>query len=76
MTREYKEQLKIFYRYFLGETINANKCTIDNYYDLDFSFEKPTGLFVASSSKPLEITNNALGYRIIYLLDKFQIDLY
>jgi hypothetical protein len=72
--KEYKKQLKIFYRYFLGETMNANKCTIDNYYDLDFSFEGPTGLFVASSSKPLEITNNALGYRIIYLLDKFQID--
>ena len=66
-----KKLLKRFLREFLGQTKNAKKCTIENLDDLRLEYDS-SGTLVAFSSKPLIISNKALGYRITYFLDEFK----
>jgi hypothetical protein len=64
---EFKEQ-------FLGSTPNARECKIVNPKVLYFHFDKATQTLSATAGEFLVIENNALGYRIKYLLNNFEHD--
>lgn len=57
---------------FLGSSVNAAVTKIKNEDDLDFDFENQK--FTAFSRRPLEVVNQALGYKIIYDMQLFEID--
>lgn len=64
---EWKENLKTFQKFFLGQTELTNACIIENEYKIDFS-EDASGNLSAKISKPLMIINNALGYKVEAIL--------
>ncbi len=66
------QYLDIFRKQFLGETVNAYTCKILNESALVFSYNNNGNLLTAYSARPLEISNKALGYKIIFYLDDFQ----
>ncbi|HWZ03534.1 MAG TPA: carboxypeptidase-like regulatory domain-containing protein, partial [Mucilaginibacter sp.] len=63
-----------FLRLFFGNSEFAPDCKILNPDLLDFDFDSSTLVFSASSSDFLEIENNALGYKIRYLLTSLTSD--
>lgn len=74
---EWRRNLEIFKREILGNTINAFECKILNPEVLDFKINPKPYYLTANASRPMEIINNALGYRIhvILLSFKFEQDL-
>ncbi len=68
---EWRQNFKKFRTLFIGESSNANRCRITNPYHLDFTPDS-AGYFIARSSKPLLIENNALGYDIRIILNLFR----
>ena len=71
---DYLSQLRIFKKYFLGETINAGKCTITNIDEIDFNYDEESKVLTAAATQPIEIENRALGYKVFYLLKEFKVD--
>jgi hypothetical protein len=71
---EYARQLKTFNRLFLGTTVNAAQCEIENIADVNFVYDKEKKILTATCDKPIEIDNKALGYHVTYLLDLFKVD--
>src|SRR5258708_73128 len=71
---DYRKQVAWFKRYFLGETINASKCRIVNLDHVEFKFDEEDSIFTASCDEPIEVENNALGYRVLYYLEEFKLD--
>jgi len=65
-----KEQLKVFQKAFLGTDKNAKETDIQNDDILQF-YTAPSGKLSAHSNDFLLITNNALGYKIKYMLKEF-----
>ncbi len=63
---------KVFLEEFLGRTRNAKQCEIENLNDVRLGYDKSSGTLVAFCSKPLIISNKALGYRIKYFLEEFE----
>ncbi len=61
---QFKEEL-------FGTTPFAERCKILNPWVIDFS--KKQGSFLATANEPIEIANDALGYRISFKLDFFTI---
>ncbi len=59
---------------FLGKTDIAKECKILNPDLLDLSYDDATSTLTASSSDFLNIENDALGYRIKYLVTYFKMD--
>ena len=70
--RERTADLRIFRNEFLGTTDNARSCQIINEKDITFNTGNSDDTLKAYASKPITIYNNALGYIIIYYLDKFE----
>lgn len=70
--RQWRRHLARFERLFLGETPNAARCRLVNPYVLDFRTDD--GTFRASARAPLVIENEALGYRLTYLLHDFAME--
>ncbi|MBD1391766.1 carboxypeptidase-like regulatory domain-containing protein [Mucilaginibacter glaciei] len=70
--KEWFKNLEIFKKQFLGENENASKCKILNAERLLLVYNKKTHVLKASSDELLKIDNNALGYRITYLLANFE----
>jgi len=68
--KEWDKQLKRFEKIFLGTTRFANSCKILNPWVLEFKETVVNGknVFTAAASRPLEIENAALGYRVDYHL--------
>ena len=66
--------LKLFKKYFLGESNNAAGCTILNSEVLNFTMNGK--ILSASSDDFLQIQNSVLGYKIKYLLKDFQYNSY
>ncbi len=62
-----------FTDYFLGTTPNATQCRIKNKESIRFRFFKRTNRVIAYCDEPLEIENRALGYRIQYQLEDFEV---
>ncbi len=67
--KEWERDLKKFENAFLGNSIFASKCEIKN--DWVVEFDKQGGEFKASATNMLEISNQALGYNIYFLLSHF-----
>ena len=70
--RTWKKHLKKFKDIFFGESGNSKKCKIVNPEVLDFHMNDSLECLTASASGPLEIENQALGYRISYYLKEFK----
>lgn len=63
-----------FKKHFLGETHNSKKCRILNPKDIHLYFDPKDGVLVAHSKKPIEIENLALGYKVYYYLNQFEVN--
>jgi len=74
LARERRLNLEIFKDQFLGQTYNSQQCKILNENDITFNYEKDKDTLRAYASKPVQIENSALGYKITYFLDKFEYD--
>ena len=70
--RKRKSNLKLFINEFLGRTANARDCEITNLNDITFNYNSDQDTLKAFALKPILINNKALGYKIIYFLDKFE----
>jgi hypothetical protein len=70
--KEWKRNLFLFKREFLGQTPNASSCKILNPWILEFNYNSETGKLEAGAEDELVIENNALGYKISYLLESFE----
>ncbi|NOX18144.1 MAG: carboxypeptidase-like regulatory domain-containing protein, partial [Chlorobi bacterium] len=67
----WQRNYEIFFAAFVGTSDNADECTIQDPYDLDFS-RNDDGTLLATVTKPIEIINKALGYKITYFLESFR----
>ncbi|WP_421765384.1 carboxypeptidase-like regulatory domain-containing protein [Ekhidna sp.] len=61
-----------FKKELIGLTENADKCVIENPEALDFTYNRGANALRAYASEPLQIRNDALGYRITYFLESFR----
>jgi hypothetical protein len=69
-----KKMYKTFTEFFLGQTPNSNHCTIENPDDISLWRERNDEILAAAADKPIIVKNEALGYRVHYLLDQFELD--
>lgn len=65
---------KLFTDNFIGNSDNATTCTIKNYKSIRFRFLKKDNILTALAMEPLIIINRALGYRIQFQLEKFEVN--
>jgi hypothetical protein len=74
-TNEVKDGLakygQFFMNEFIGKSTNSKQCIIQNPEALHFFFSKKKNRLKITSTEPLIIKNNALGYNIKYELDSF-----
>ena len=70
----WQRDFETFKRLFLGTSDNARYCKILNPDVLELDFDPSTRVFTAKSSDFIEIQNDALGYRIKYLLSELNSD--
>ncbi len=68
--KKWKRLYKKFESSFLGETQNANSCIITNPWVVDIT-KGASGELIAKSTLPIEIINNALGYKLLFYLTDF-----
>jgi hypothetical protein len=61
----------LFRSEFLGPSLFARQCKILNPYDIQFYDTDPRGGFSARSNKFIEVENDALGYKVKFLLNYF-----
>jgi hypothetical protein len=66
--------LRNFKKYFIGENHNATACEIINEKDLVAYTDEDENALIAFARAPLEIRNEALGYRLIYDLGNFEVN--
>lgn len=69
--KDWERKLKRFKKVFLGEDKLAAACTIKNPWVLEFDDSNSVLGLRAKAEVPLEIENNALGYRILFHLKDF-----
>ncbi|MEQ9008385.1 MAG: hypothetical protein RLP12_10905, partial [Ekhidna sp.] len=61
----------IFRREILSQSNNAEQCVIENPEVINFSFDNSDESLIAFAQQPIQIRNDALGYRINYFLESF-----
>ncbi|RDC54207.1 carboxypeptidase-like regulatory domain-containing protein [Pedobacter chinensis] len=66
--------INLFKNFFIGTTPNAEECKIVNPNVLIIDYEKDDSRLTVKTNQFLIIDNQALGYRIKYLLNEFQYD--
>ncbi len=66
---DWKENLKIFTRVFIGESENSKKTKFINPEVLNFVKEKGSKVIKVYSDSVLKIENDALGYKLYIILD-------
>lgn len=71
--RVWEKNYMMFKREFFGKTGNAEKCEIINPGVLNFVENKEDDVFIATAPVPLELINNALGYKILCVIRTFRI---
>jgi len=69
--KTWEKQLKKFEKVFLGDDEIASNCKIVNPWVIDFSDKVKGKQLTAHASAPLEIENNALGYKLYFFLTDF-----
>ncbi|MCL1973953.1 MAG: carboxypeptidase-like regulatory domain-containing protein, partial [Bacteroidetes bacterium] len=67
------ERMRIFKKFFLGESVAANSCVIHNEDDILLRYDNNTATLHASSRNPLVVENRHLGYRIHIDIQYFQV---
>ena len=72
LVKKRKANLKLFKNEFLGITENGHNCDILNENDITFNYNSDIDTLKAFASKPILINNKALGYQVIFSLDKFE----
>ncbi|MBC7873400.1 MAG: carboxypeptidase-like regulatory domain-containing protein [Ferruginibacter sp.] len=65
---------KVFMENFMGRTPNAAHCKIKNEKTIRFRYYKKSNRVVAYSDEPLILENKALGYRISYQMEDFEVN--
>lgn len=68
-----EKYLDLFKNEFLGNSQFASECKILNPAVLDFSYDDATKTLTASSYDFLQIENDALGYKLKYLITNFSL---
>nr|WP_315140052.1 carboxypeptidase-like regulatory domain-containing protein [uncultured Flavobacterium sp.] len=71
-----KSMLNIFREYFLGRTVAGKSCKIENEDEISFVYDYDNNLLTASSSVPLLVNNEYLGYKIKFDLYEFSLKFY
>lgn len=71
---EWKNNLSVFKRQFIGKTELAVDCEILNPEVLGFDYDYRKNKLTAFAKKPLQIKHKSLGYLITYELEDFIID--
>ena len=69
-----RQKLRVFREQFLGITQAGRSCRIVNEDDITIWFHLPTRTLRASSEQPIEVINQYLGYRVLFLLIDFQVE--
>jgi hypothetical protein len=67
-------KLRLFKEHFLGRAIFWRECKIVNPDILKLTFTDHQQVLTASTDDFLEVENNALGYKLKYLLNAFRLD--
>lgn len=67
--KTWEKQFQRFSKAILGETPLAKSCTIKDSYLIDF--EEIKGVLKATTTRPIELENLALGYRVFFTLTSF-----
>lgn len=67
----YVDKLTIFKMEFLGVSLMASTCIIENEDDLVFRYDRSKKSIEVISAKPIIIYNKELGYRVNYFLESF-----
>lgn len=62
----------VFKKELIGQTESAIDCVIENPEALDFSYDKANNILRAFAEEPIQIRNDAMGYRISYYLESFK----
>jgi hypothetical protein len=70
--KDWQKQYQQFQKLFFGTSEFAQKCKIENPYEIEFS--KTENGLTATSKVPLNITNDAMGYKLILELKEFHSD--
>jgi hypothetical protein len=65
---------ELFLENFIGRVPNAKECKILNTKSIGFRFYRRSNRVIAYSDEPLIIENMALGYKITYQLEQFEVD--
>lgn len=69
-----ERNLRVFKDQFLGKTLNAMHCIIINEKNIRFNYYSDKDTLKAYSDEPIVVENLALGYRITYFLEDFELD--
>lgn len=72
LSREERQSFRNFKDEFIGRSDNADDCVIVNPQVLEVQMLDSTSNYSVTAEDILYIENNALGYRIGYLLDEFR----
>ena len=67
----WERQLRNFQDQFFGDSPNRSKCSILNAWAIDFENDEKTGALIATASRPIEIENRMLGYKLFFDLKSF-----
>lgn len=70
---KWKTNFNKFRNFFIGTTPNADECEILNPEVLRFHYDKKSKILTADANEIVIIKNRALGYRIQYLLELFEL---
>lgn len=65
------EYVDIFEQEFLGRSINASKCELQNPEVLEFIYDPINDKLEVFAMEPIQIVNRHLGYEIFYVFDHF-----
>jgi len=71
-SKQWRRDLSLFSKYFIGETRNARRTNILNPEVLSFKTAPESGDMLADAQRPLIVENRALGYRIEIILKYFR----
>ncbi|MBE9584457.1 carboxypeptidase-like regulatory domain-containing protein [Mucilaginibacter sp. JRF] len=69
--KDREENYKMFQKVFLGGSVNAKKCRILNPETLHLKFDKKADMLTAYADDLIIVENEALGYKVRYLLNNF-----
>ncbi|MGF1926183.1 MAG: carboxypeptidase-like regulatory domain-containing protein [Bacteroidia bacterium] len=64
--------MNMFRDFFIGKTVNASRCKILNTNVIDIEEDQKNRSFTVKASDFILVDNEALGYRIKYLLENFE----